>query len=130
MQVVNDLGSMYEMRGDHINSVKCFHRVLEINPAFAMSLQNLASAKFNIGETDSAFYYLQKYPYKTTKKYLEDMKVILLVKAQNLVQSTQDTTLADHLNAQLKRQPNYLLKKLDSAELKNIPFEEEIRIRH
>jgi len=130
MQVVNDLGSMYEMRGDHFNSVKCFHRVLEINPAFAMSLQNLSSAKFNMGEVDSAFYYLQKYPYKNTKKYRDDMKVILLVKAQNLVQSTRDTSLADHLNAQLKRQPNYLLKKLDSAEVKNITFEEEIRIRH
>jgi tetratricopeptide (TPR) repeat protein len=129
MQVVNDLGSMYEMRGDHNNSVKCFHRVLEINPAFAMSLQNLSSAKFNMGEVDSAFYYLRQYPYKHTKKYRDDMKVILLAKAQNLVQATLDTALADHLNEQLQRKPNYLLKKLDSAEYKNITFEEEIRLR-
>ncbi|MBL0340333.1 MAG: tetratricopeptide repeat protein [Bacteroidetes bacterium] len=64
MQVLNDLGALYEEKGDHVSAMNCFDRVFAMNPDFPDARMNLVAVYFNTGETEKAFDILKNHPYK------------------------------------------------------------------
>lgn len=124
MQALNDLGALYEAQGKHEDALSCFNRVFEINSDFPDTKMNMAALYFNTGDVEKAYVILKTHIYKHTPKWREDMKIILLSKAEKMVQSNQDTALADLLNVKLSKNPNFLMSVFFEAEKDSISFED------
>ena len=126
MQVLNDLGALYEEQGNHAEALRYFNRVFAINPNFPNTTLNMVAYYFNTGEVEKAYDILKNHSYKYTPKWREDMKIILLSKAEKNVQTNQDTALAELLNKKLSNNPNFLMTVFFEAEKDSITFEERL----
>ncbi|HMT29994.1 MAG TPA: O-antigen ligase family protein [Bacteroidia bacterium] len=123
MQVWNDLGALYEEQKNHAKALECFNRVFAMNPDFPDAKMNMVAYYFNTGEVDKAYDILKNHLYKFTAKWRDDMKIILMAKAEKYVQVHQDSTLAALLNKRLASNPNYFLGVFAEAEKDSITFE-------
>lgn len=126
MQVLNDLGALYEEQGNHSAALSYFNRVFDINPDFPDTKMNMVAYYFNTGHVEKAYDVLNKHRYKHSPKWKDNMKIVLLAKAEKFVQTNQDTALADLLNKKLSKNKNFLLTMLAEAQKDSIRFEERL----
>lgn len=127
MQVLNDLGALYEEQKNHVEAISLFNRVFAINPDFANAKLNMIAVHFNMGNIEKAYEMMRVYPYRFNDKWRGDMKIILMNKAQKYLETTKDSSLANYLNKQLQHNPNYLLNEYTKADRGGRTFEEEIK---
>lgn len=66
--VYNDLGSTYEMMGNHAKSQEYYLKSLQISPSFEDPKFNLAAVYFNLKEKEKALFWLQKVEKNLQKK--------------------------------------------------------------
>lgn len=126
MQVLNDLGALYETNKNHTEALKCFNRVFEINPDFPDSKWNMAALYFNTGEVDKALEVVKEIKPRFTDKWRENMDIILLAKAEKHVQLNNDTILANRISLLLSKQPHLLLDQFLLSEKNNCSFEDQL----
>jgi len=55
IHVLNNLGAVYEMKGNHEEAIRFFSKALEVMPGFTETVINLAAAYFNNGEYEKAY---------------------------------------------------------------------------
>jgi O-antigen ligase len=60
LNVLNDLGTCYNLKGDRKSAMRCYWRALAISPQFEPSLINLAALYYNDGAFDSAYCIISK----------------------------------------------------------------------
>lgn len=126
MQILNDYGALEEERGNHTVALEMFNRVQSINPDFMNTKMNLIAVYFNMGNVDKAFELAVAHPQRFNEPWRNSMKAILFSKAQKYLETTKDSVLADYLNLQLGRNPNYLLNEFIKSEKAERPFEKEM----
>ena len=126
MQVLNDYGALEEERGNHTVALEMFNRVQSINPDFMNTKMNLIAVYFNMGNVDKAFELAVTHPQRFNEPWRNSMKAILFSKTQKYLETTKDSVLADYLNLQLGRNPNYLLNEFIKSEKTGRPFEQEM----
>ncbi|MBL7915123.1 MAG: hypothetical protein JNL49_08755, partial [Bacteroidia bacterium] len=126
MQVLNDYGALEEERGNHTVALEMFNRVQSINPDFMNTRMNLIAVHFNMGNVDKAFELAITHPQRFNEPWRNSMKAILFSKTQKYLETTKDSVLADYLNLQLGRNPNYLLNEFIKSEKTGRTFEQEM----
>jgi O-antigen ligase len=126
IQVLNDLAAVYESRGEHEKALHLLNKVLSISPQFDEALLNLIAVHFNSGKVDIAYKELVSFPHKHLRKWTENAKMILLIKAQNHVRATRDTILMNNINKHLMRNNRFLVNVFEKSVKEKIPFEEEL----
>lgn len=126
MQVLNDYGALEEEMGNHQVALEMFNRVQSINPDFMNTKMNLIAVHFNMGNVDKAYELAVAHPQRFNEPWRNSMKAILFSKAQKYLETTKDSVLADYLNLQLGRNPNYLLNEFIKSEKAGRTFEKEM----
>jgi len=126
MQVLNDLGAQYESRGDHKKAMEYFSRVFAINSDFQDSKWNLVAVYYNSGQIEKAYELIKTLYPRFTDKWRSQLNTILIKKAQNLVQSRHDTSLAESLNKALINRQYYLIDVFIKSEKTGNTFENQL----
>ena len=97
-----------------------------INPNFPDTKLNMVAYYFNTGEVEKSYDILKNHLYKYSPKWRDDMKIVLFSKAEKIVQTNQDTALANLLNKKLSANPNFLMSVFFEAKKDSISFEERL----
>ncbi len=71
IHVLNNLATCYELKGNHVQSIKLYRDAIKISPKFEDALLNLTAVYYNINKIDSAYYFISKIDTSTNnEKYL------------------------------------------------------------
>ncbi len=81
-QVLNDLGSCYNLTGNADKALEYFQRVFELAPLHPGARLNAAIVHYNRNEIDSAFYHITQPCLFRDSNYDRALEAILLAKAQ------------------------------------------------
>lgn len=116
LQVLNDLGTLYDKKGMYDNAIELYVRALAISPNNYKTILNMASVCYNAGKNKEAFDWIRKYPgSKSNIPYQTALKAILLKEANHYVQEKKDSVLANYLSFQLRGNENFLVQLFDSS---------------
>lgn len=58
LQVLNNLATVYEQRGDHLAALEYYKTALQVSPSLDQTLVNLAAVYYNMGDYETAYEYL------------------------------------------------------------------------
>gem|GEM_PF-1960590 len=122
VQVLNDLGTMYEKKGNTAMAIDLYKTTLMISPANANAVLNLTVAYYHAGDFGNALSTLKKNPEKNIRIYKKELQAILVAQANKYVREAGDTALADYLSAQLNANENYLLNMYAASPDSNVHF--------
>lgn len=59
IHVINNLATMYEIKGNHKKALSLYKKAIDISPGFDDAAMNIAAIYFNSGNIDSAYFYIQ-----------------------------------------------------------------------
>jgi tetratricopeptide (TPR) repeat protein len=76
VHVLNNLATMYEMKGNHQEAIKLYSRAIEISPKFEDAIINLAAVQYNLGHTSEAYETIRKIDNNNNPKYLQYLDAI------------------------------------------------------
>lgn len=98
IHVLNNLASCYELKQNHSEALKYYKKALNIAPGFEESLLNICAVYYNIGESDTAFYYLNKVDTSSKNiKYQQFMYPVLYSKINSILMNTENITQKKNL---------------------------------
>ncbi len=117
MQVLNDLGTCYEIKNDHQEAISYFERAFEINPLPVR--KNLVAAYFNSGALDKAFN-LSISDKFDKPVFLEEL---LRAKAMKISNLQNDTLLKTYINEKVKKE-GWLIDTYQRSKTSKRSFEE------
>jgi tetratricopeptide (TPR) repeat protein len=81
IHVLNNLGTAYEINGEHEKAITMYKRASEISPAFDEAKLNLVATYFNSGNKNEAFKTFSSIPYDTLNdKYLQILPLVVSAK--------------------------------------------------
>jgi|GEM_PF-2121339 len=114
LQVLNDLGSVSEMQGDHEKALYYYTRALDVSPLNIQALLNKTSVFFNSKQADSAFVtldriYGNKLSGEDRKRYEKTVYLVLYAKAYTVGR-----------NMELSAQPGFFSRISDKRLLRKI----------
>jgi O-antigen ligase len=76
VHVLNNLATVYEMKGNHQEAIKLYSRAIEISPKFVDAIINLAAVQYNLGHTSEAYETIRKIDNNNNPKYLQYLDAI------------------------------------------------------
>ena len=124
LQVLNDIGTGYELKSDHKSAVNYFERAYKINPSYTRS--NLIAAYFNSGKVEEAYNLCYTSDFSNKNFLIE----ILSAKAKKCAASQSDDSLKGDLYERINDK-EWLIEIFNKARASNIRFEgvlcEEVR---
>ncbi|MBU0764393.1 MAG: O-antigen ligase family protein, partial [Bacteroidetes bacterium] len=125
LQILNNLASCYEIKGNHVRSVELYRKALEISSGFEEAIVNLSIVYFNLGEIEKAFQTIQTNRISENPKYIIAIKAILAKKTEIIAQRQSNKWLADKIIAQTEDREK-LRKIFEHSIIHNTSFEEEM----
>lgn len=129
LQVLHDLGSIYEIEGNHEKALSYYDKALSISPFHVQTLLNKSAVYFNLRQADSAYAYIDKmYGIRITgrdkEKYDKSLGLILYAKAylaiRNLELSRQGPLLSKISDT------GFLVKLYQSSKADSVLFVQKI----
>lgn len=120
IQVLNDIGTCYELRSDHKNAINYFEKAYRINPSYTRP--NLIAAYFNSGKIEEAFDLCYSSDF-SNKDFLAE---IVLVKARKFAAAQNDETLKADLYERINDK-EWLLEVFNKARTTKSKFESLLR---
>lgn len=124
VQILNDLGTCFNLEGDVETAKSYYKKTLVLAPYHPDALVNLSIVYYNTNKLDSAFYTISHYNTKPSQQYKNVLSVILQAKTQNFL-SSQRTGPTDNLLIKIKDQ-EFLLKAFEKSKADRISFEEAL----
>jgi tetratricopeptide (TPR) repeat protein len=97
--VLNNLGTSYEIKGNHVNAIESYKQALAISPAFQEAHYNLSATYFNAGKKQEAFQQFEKIIIDTTNAKFKQM--LNLIVCQEVIRLS-DSITCDPLKNMLK----------------------------
>lgn len=125
LQVLNDLGTCYNLNGYIAKAMEYYQRVIAIAPRYQGALENISVIYYNSGNIDSAFAILTKYPLKKTPQYKRNLSAILAAKVNLLAASTSNKLLTDKINAKAGDE-KFLISIFENAVKEKTTFEAKL----
>lgn len=118
VQLLNDIGTCYELKSDHSNAITYFKKAFELDPYLVR--ENLIAAYFNSGQLDKALNLACDNRFEKTV-FLEE---ILRAKAMSVydLQKVNNETLLEKINTK-----EWLLTLFERSKSLKVTFEEAIR---
>lgn len=95
IHVLNNLGTCYEMAGNHAEAMHYFEKAIELSPTFEDAKMNLIAAQYNAGEVKKAYEGLRNNKFEHSQDKYNQFLNLALVSVINL---TRDTLDADGKN--------------------------------
>ncbi|HKR03366.1 MAG TPA: O-antigen ligase family protein [Bacteroidia bacterium] len=120
--LLNDIGTCYDLQGNSEMAKLYYHRAIGISPLFPDANVNLSVIYYNAGNIDSAYAYISKNNLGTNPNYVKDLKVILRAKAQQIIQQVSDSATKANLSEKIKDE-NWLLSLHKDAQKTNNKLE-------
>jgi O-antigen ligase len=120
--LLNDIGTCYDLQGNSEMAKLYYHKAIGISPLFPDANVNLSVIYYNAGNIDSAYVYISKNNLGTNPNYLKDLKVILRAKAQQIIQQVPDSATKAHLSEKINDE-NWLLSLHKDAQITNNKLE-------
>ena len=109
LNVLNDLGTSYNLAGDPVTAVKYYQKVLTIQPAYGDALMNMAVIYYNQGRVEDAFNSLILFNRQMKPETLKIFQTILMARASMLTTDEKKLkTFSDRL-----KNPGMVKKVLD-----------------
>ncbi len=127
VNILNDIGAVYENQKEHTLAIRYFDRVFELIPGYSDAVWNMIAVNYNTGKLDEAFNSFIKIKPRYTDKWRETMDILLIAKAQRLVESSQDSVLANEINRSMAAQRHFLLEQFHLAEQSGVSFESQLQ---
>ncbi len=106
LNVINDLGTAYNLSGDPVTAEQYYKKALTIQPGFGDAHVNLAVLAFNKGDLEGAYKSLVKHKGKIRKDKIVIFSTILLTKAKTI---TTDEAILDRFQKRLTHQERIML---------------------
>ena len=125
VHVLNDIATIYELKGKRKKSKEYYYKALEVIPTFKESRVNLAAILYNENEYEQALDVILEskvYPYWRRKKegdnYDKYLKSIVISWANNLINTSEKETLRikNILNS-FDKNPNFAQKRMREIKL-------------
>ncbi len=85
LNVLNDLGTCYSLKGDQKRAIECYTNALAVSPFFEPTLINLAAVYYNGGQYDQAYKYITMSKSPHTDSRFESFFKIISQKANKRV---------------------------------------------
>jgi O-antigen ligase len=103
LQVLNDLGSVSEMQGDHEKALHYYTRALQVSPLNIQAILNKSAVFFNLKQADSAFVtldriYGNKLSGEDRKRYEKTVSLVLYAKAYTVGRNLERSAQASYFN--------------------------------
>ncbi|MEI6697113.1 MAG: O-antigen ligase family protein [Bacteroidota bacterium] len=96
--VLNNLATLYELKGEHIKAIDLYMRAIKISPNFDDALINLTAVYFNLGKTDSACNFIYRVDTLTkNEKYQSFLEVVLKKNIENKINTIDNKLIVDEL---------------------------------
>lgn len=124
LQVLNDLGTLYEKQGAFEKAIELYDRALLVSPYNFSSQINRTVAYYNQGNLKEAFTSIKSFPDTTRMDYKNVVNALLIAAANKYVQEKKDSGLANYLSEQLMADKNFLLRIYETTPGKNISFDD------
>ena len=102
LEVLNDIGTCYDMNLDHDEARRYYMKALSSAALFPDALLNICVLYYNEGNIDSAYAVISRYKLKGSENYNRDLKVILHAKAFKIINQLNDTLLRSVLSKKIK----------------------------
>ena len=100
VHVLNNLGTAYELKGDHNMAIELYHKALFISPGFDDARFNISATYFNAGKKHESYQEFIQIPVDTTnEKYNQMLKLILCQEVIRLSDSISMDPLKNMLKA-------------------------------
>ncbi|MEP7167809.1 MAG: O-antigen ligase family protein [Bacteroidota bacterium] len=101
INVLNDLGTNYDLQGQSETAKLYYLKTINISPLYANALLNLSVIYYNTGNIDSA-YMLISHPFlANSQNYSKDLDAILHAKALKIVQQVSDSAARASLSEKI-----------------------------
>jgi O-antigen ligase len=131
LQLLNDLGSVYEQEGDHESAISYYNRALGVSPLNMPALLNKSAACFNARMADSSYaaidrVYGNKLSGADKKQYESILPLVLYAKAYGLVKSfplSEQPAYLERIGDKWWLRRTYILSKKE-----NRSFEEMLKV--
>lgn len=121
IQLLNDIGTCYELKGDHSNAIKYYQRALNIHATFHDALLNLCAAYFNSGQIEEASNMIDSGKVKN-----RDFLIAVLSAKANKISSSQENLPVKNYLANKIKDSNWLLDIYSKVETDHTSFENKL----
>jgi len=126
IHVLNNLGTSFEIKGEHNQAIKMYERALQISPLFVDAQLNLAATYFNAGNKLKSFdVFTNILPDTNNEKYMQMLPLIVDAKCKIMVDTMKclplKMTIEAINNVPLWKQDVYFKSKQN-----NISFDQQI----
>jgi Flp pilus assembly protein TadD len=108
LEVLNDIGTCYDLHGQHKEARQYYLKALSSASLFPDALLNICVLYYNEGNIDSAYAVISRYKLKGSENYSRDLKAILHAKAMQIINQLNDSSLQSVLLKKIKDN-NWLL---------------------
>ncbi|MCB2221387.1 MAG: O-antigen ligase family protein [Bacteroidetes bacterium] len=126
LHVLNNLGTCYELDGNHQLAKKYYQKALKISPRFEESSLNLCAVYYNEGEIDSALLLLRNIPdTSSNQKYQIFRRTLLLKKLMDLNKSSVDQPIARSIQ-RIISDDKWIMKIYRQSLSENIDFDKAV----
>jgi len=95
--LLNDIGTCYDLQGNSEMAKSYYHKAIDISPVFPDAIINLSVIYYNAGNIDSAYAFISSDNLGTHMSYPKDVKVILNAKARQIIQQIPDSSTRQYL---------------------------------
>jgi O-antigen ligase/lipoprotein NlpI len=126
LHVWNDLGSVYEKQKRYSEALQSYYHVLDINPKYYPAHYNISVVHFKTGQSDSALWYLDRYPHQNFKPYKVLLSEVLAYAVGQYAQKQGDTALVNLLNDKIATDYYFLNKQYVEASRNQTVFIENL----
>ncbi|HEX8517406.1 MAG TPA: O-antigen ligase family protein [Bacteroidia bacterium] len=121
IHILNNAGTCYELKGDHLKAIECYNKAIALNPAMEEAILNLAASYYNAGMKEEAYDALRKCEAGISgERYTTSLRFILKDKFGVISTSVH----SGKLPARLKQdQATWKSRKLKFSKLNTDEFE-------
>ena len=124
IHILNNLGSCYEVLGNHNEAIELYNRALQISPNFSETLLNISAVYYNTNDFDKAFEFFNKCEINTKdKKYSQFLIYILKGKLKKLIVKHSKNILVNIKLKELLNNDNDLILLYKNSKLEKTDFE-------
>ncbi|MFZ4413565.1 MAG: O-antigen ligase family protein [Bacteroidales bacterium] len=96
--VLNNLATLYELKGEHTKAIDLYTKAIKISPNFDDALINLTAVYFNLGKIDSACNIISSVDTLTkNEKYQNFLEAVLKKNIENKINTIDNKLITDEL---------------------------------
>jgi len=127
VHVLNNLGTCYEMTGNHTEAIEYFQKAVDLSPTFDEARFNLCAAYYNSGDGKKAYLELRKINHEKMLEKYDHFLTIVLPSAMKTLRDTADADTKNQFDRILNTQE--WINKIHFKSLeKNISIEKQLML--